>query len=276
MFTLTALKSLLHMPQKLYVVVREIRERSFVTGFWDSEISLVSVWSWIHTVHRSQNFDDFESKERNSSLISCAIATMGIFVINIQLQDNLQTYWYSNQCGWIITFSLSKGIYRFSGDKYLQHVSDWVATSNITTPYKAATWTDSTFGKLLLYSKNGWPVTFPELLKPYWKWQLEISIEDDCLMKGICVIVPHKLRKVVLQELHQSHSEVVRMKAIAQSYMWWPGLAQEIQELLRSSVHCQAVKNAPPVAPLHLGCGLPNLGRDFILTLLVPSVDIPS
>jgi len=247
------------MPREPYLVVRGIRERSWFlgfrnfTGFWDSEILLVSVWSRIHTVLRPQNFDDFESKERNSFLISCTIATMGIFVISIQLQDNLQIYWYSHQCGWIITFALSKGIYRFSGDQYLQHVSNWVATSDITTAY-ATTRTDSVFGKVLLYSRNGWPVTFPELLKPYWKWQLEISIEDDCFMRGICVIVPHKLRKAALQELHQSHSEVVHTKAVAQSYMWWPGLdqeIQEIQELVRSSVHCQAVKNAQPVAQLH-------------------------
>ena len=165
-FTLTALKSLLHMPWKLYVVVRGIRERSFVTGFWD-HLFLYGREFTLYTDHKTLTILN-PKKERNSSLISCTIATMGIFVINIQLQDNLQIYWCSHQCGWIITFALSKGIYRFSGDKYLQHVSDWVATSNITTPYKAATWTDSVFSKVLLYSKNGWPVTFPELLKPYW------------------------------------------------------------------------------------------------------------
>jgi len=39
----------------------------------------------------------------------------------------------------------------------------------------------------------------------YWKRRLEMSLKDECLMWGIRVIVPHKLRKVVLQELHQSH-----------------------------------------------------------------------
>jgi len=82
---------------------------------------------------------------------------------------------------------------------------------------KAVTRTDPVLSKVLLYSKNGWPVTVPELLKPYWKRRLEISIEDECLMWDM---VPHKLRKAVLKELHQSHFGVVCMKAAARSYMW--------------------------------------------------------
>ena len=96
---------------------------------------------------------------------------------------------------------------------------------------KAATRNNALLSKVLLYSKTGWPAVVPELLKPYWKRRLESSTEDKCLMWGIWVIVPHKLRKVVLQELHQSHSGVVHMKAIAWSYMWWPCLDQEIGEL---------------------------------------------
>ena len=38
------------------------------------------------------------------------------------------------------------------------------------------------------------------------------------------------------------------MKAVARSYFWWPGLDSHIATLVKS---CQAVKNAPPVAPLH-------------------------
>jgi len=49
---------------------------------------------------------------------------------------------------------------------------------------KAVTRCDLVLSKVLLYSKTGWPVTVPELLKPYWKRRLEISIEDECLMSG--------------------------------------------------------------------------------------------
>ena len=33
-----------------------------------------------------------------------------------------------------------------------------------------------------------------------------------------------KLRTEVLQTLHETHVGVVRMKALATSYVWWPGI----------------------------------------------------
>ena len=41
------------------------------------------------------------------------------------------------------------------------------------------------------------------------------------------------------------------MKAVARSYFWYPGLDQEIEKKAQSCTSCQAVKNAPPAAPLH-------------------------
>jgi len=41
------------------------------------------------------------------------------------------------------------------------------------------------------------------------------------------------------------------MKSVARSYFWWPGVDKDIEELARKCQSCQAVKHAPPVAPLH-------------------------
>ena len=83
---------------------------------------------------------------------------------------------------------------------------------------KAATRHDPLLSKVLLYTKCGWPSTVLKVLQPYWKCRLELSLEDECVMWGIRVVIPHKLRKKVLQELHQSHVGIVRMKSLARSY----------------------------------------------------------
>ena len=70
-------------------------------------------------------------------------------------------------------------------------------------------------------------------------------------MWDIRVIIPQKLQERVLQELHQSHPGIVRMKTIVQSYFWWPKLDRDIEHLTKSRLQCQSMKNAPPVAPLH-------------------------
>ena len=116
---------------------------------------------------------------------------------------------------------------------------------------RAATRQDPILAKVLLYIKHSWPTEVPEHLKPYWTRRTEITLEDDCLMWGIRVIVPKKLQNAVLQELHQTHLGIVQMKKVARSYVWWTNIDKDIEHLVKNCCHCQVVQNVPPVAPLH-------------------------
>ena len=55
----------------------------------------------------------------------------------------------------------------------------------------------------------------------------------------------------VLKELHQSHSGIVWMKAVARSYVWWPGLDEDLETFVRSCQKCQSCHSMPAMAPLH-------------------------
>ena len=54
-----------------------------------------------------------------------------------------------------------------------------------------------------------------------------------------------------MQELHNSHPGVTRMKSIARSYVWWPKIDHQIETLVKSCITCQSTRDMPPVAPLH-------------------------
>ena len=41
------------------------------------------------------------------------------------------------------------------------------------------------------------------------------------------------------------------MKALARSYIWWPGLDDDITNMVKGCVECQSVRNLPAKAPLH-------------------------
>nr|XP_054596817.1 uncharacterized protein K02A2.6-like [Nothobranchius furzeri] len=79
----------------------------------------------------------------------------------------------------------------------------------------------------------------------------ELTIQQGCLMWGVRVIVPPKLRSGVLQELHTAHPGMVRMKSLARSYVWWPGIDSQIELQAKACHSCQRVHKEPGLAPLH-------------------------
>ena len=71
-------------------------------------------------------------------------------------------------------------------------------------------------------------------------------------MWGSKVVIPTKLRPRVLSELHDGHMGVVKMKSVARSYVWWPGIDQDIETMAKSCTGCQRVQHMPAAAPLHV------------------------
>ena len=115
---------------------------------------------------------------------------------------------------------------------------------------QAATRTDPVLRKVLRCVRGGWPQKCEEELQPYWTRRFELTVEGGCLLWGIRVIAPRKLRTQLLDELHRDHPGISRMKAVAQSYFWWPCLDKAIENVVKSCTSCQAVKHSPAVAPL--------------------------
>ena len=98
------------------------------------------------------------------------------------------------------------------------------------------------------FTRCGWPSSVPFNLKTN-SWR-ELSVEGDCLLWEVCVVVPAKLRSRILRDLHSNHGGVVRMKAMAQSYMWWLGMDADIKSVVKCCVSYKAVSNALSEAPL--------------------------
>ncbi|KAL7884462.1 hypothetical protein AOLI_G00072320 [Acnodon oligacanthus] len=88
-------------------------------------------------------------------------------------------------------------------------------------------------------------------LAPFISRKSELTLQQGCLMWGIRVVIPPKLRPRVLSELHNGHPGVVKMKAVACSYMWWPGIDAQTEQVSKTCQACQLTQKAPGPSPLH-------------------------
>lgn len=69
-------------------------------------------------------------------------------------------------------------------------------------------------------------------------------------MWGHRIIIPKKFRKHVLRKLHETHMGMTKMKSLARSYIWWPGIDEAIEAECRACVTCATHADTPPAHSL--------------------------
>ncbi|XP_061704035.1 uncharacterized protein K02A2.6-like [Cydia pomonella] len=138
------------------------------------------------------------------------------------------------------------------------------ATDAMLLDYNAVskeTRNDVLLGRIISYIRDGWPQdTDIKELKPFFNRKSELYSELDCVMWGHRVVVPTACRERVMRELHDSHMGIVKTKALARSYVWWPGLDEAVEAMCRACPVCAAVAAAPP---RHAPCPWPYPSRPW-------------
>ena len=100
---------------------------------------------------------------------------------------------------------------------------------------------------------NGWrsQVSNDAAFHPYKQRELELSVQDGCVLWGHRVVIPPAGREAVMQTLHDAHPGITRIKGLARSFVWWPGIDKDLERKVKSCQICQENGKAPAVAPLH-------------------------
>jgi transposase InsO family protein len=132
---------------------------------------------------------------------------------------------------------------------FLQEVEDTAITAADIANQTSRDTLLSKVKECVLYGT--WPSDASKRFTEFYKRKDELTVEQDCLVWGTRVIIPTSLQKAVKKELHEGHPGSNRMKSLARSYVWWPGMNQELESVSKSCPDCCRQRGDPNKAQLH-------------------------
>ena len=112
---------------------------------------------------------------------------------------------------------------------------------------------DEEYQSLVGMVTTGFPKSksdLPQCLLPYWQHQSDLTVEDGIVLKGCRIVVPRSLRKKCLQDLHKSHQGVVRTKQRARQILFWPGINNDVENIVTTCVECCRYQKSQAKEPL--------------------------
>lgn len=127
---------------------------------------------------------------------------------------------------------------------------------------------------------DGWPKKVETKYTPFWTKRTEMSVYKGCILWGYRVVVPKKCQKVLLNYLHGNHTGICNTKAQARSYVWWPKIDLQIENMVKNCPNCIENQIAPhktatetwippkfPWERLHIDFAGPFHGQQFLIVV---------
>ena len=116
---------------------------------------------------------------------------------------------------------------------------------------------DPLMSQIMTWVLQGWPGSL-ECLKAesyyaeaqtFWHKRTELSVHDGCLLWGTRVVVPSTCRSKIATLLHEGHQGICKMKALARSYLWWPGIDRHLETIVKGCNICRELGKSPTPSP---------------------------
>lgn len=133
---------------------------------------------------------------------------------------------------------------------------------------KKETSKDPVLSTVMRYTQEGWLVNLDHTttksdetsntegssgynVRSFKKLADSLSVTSGCLFYGSRLVVPGRLQAQVLDILHLGHFGRQRMKQLARTAVYWPGIDAAIVRISQTCTSCTAHQNAPSKAATH-------------------------
>ena len=88
---------------------------------------------------------------------------------------------------------------------------------------------------------NGFPLrctNVPRIVRNYWDFWNELSINDDLLMKGERVVIPTSCRDFIMEDLHKGHEGINKAMSLARTCVYWPSMEADVTDYIKRCLTC--------------------------------------
>eukprot|EP00731_Ephydatia_muelleri_P019387 Em0012g212a len=108
---------------------------------------------------------------------------------------------------------------------------------------------DPVISNVIRCTREGWPERIPEIqtkdysMENFKKISMSLSVAHGCLLNGSRVVIPSSLQPQILQLLHLGHFGIQRMKQLARTAVYWPGIDKDIMDQCQRCSTCGEHQN---------------------------------
>ena len=110
---------------------------------------------------------------------------------------------------------------------------------------RAATETDENTNALKNLTTKGWPAhkeQVPNNLRPYFCYRDELTVQDGIIIRGDRLVIPYAMRSEMKKKLHAGHTGINSCLRRARQYVFWPGMSNEVRQMIETCDTCNAIQ----------------------------------
>ncbi|XP_062576513.1 uncharacterized protein K02A2.6-like [Saccostrea cucullata] len=145
---------------------------------------------------------------------------------------------------------------------------------------KEASEEDETMKLLKHVIKSGWPDCkdeLPDKVQCYFPFRDELVIQDGLVFKGERVVIPDRVRRDIIERVHETHIGIQGCLRRARETVYWPNMNNDIENYIQCCEICSSCQPDQPKEPMishnipkraweKVGCDLFEFdGNDYLI-----------
>ena len=112
---------------------------------------------------------------------------------------------------------------------------------------------DDELQQVIELTLNGWPQhssDVPARAMEFYNVRHALSVSDGILLMGNRIVVPRRMREMMLNRIHEGHLGINKSRERANMSVFWPGINNDIQSTIRECEFCQIHRPSQKHEPL--------------------------